>query len=490
MKKTISIIIAAASLLFASCRQQEDTRVFSPMVEFEGTEYVAAAEGPGVDLTLRLSHPAQLDFTVGISLSGDLVEGRQFFVESHEIPVSKGQESIKAHLSFAQDEIWNEESDIRVTLLPGLRYTVDPNGKCMTTVKVTKAQTLPVVSVVCLEERTVTNPFLAETLRFAIETKIAPREDISVDVVFGDLVAGRDFLLDGSEDASVALAAGQTRAEFEVTIVRRDESGIDMNLELGVQTKAGVYVAAEGTPCMIRLYDPVVDFSPIQKTAALNNGIGHQIRQAVRSADGTWNGNTAADFYVPQTGSNYLSSNRNLMDSQWLCKIVSPGSNALRLTELFPDFAYPKELCIADYAANSTARNFSACDSLFRFVLDYGSTKQGAIMLGERRELYCYIAERAAWEDGENPYKAWQQDSKATKGDIDASTSPLIKGKVSVFIEKIEGRFDFTDAADTMVFSVWYSSDSPHFMHDVDFETIAAEKDGECWRVDYKFWPR
>lgn len=484
------MIIAAASLLFVSCRQYEDTRVFSPMVEFVGTEYVAAAEGEGVDLSLRLSHPAQLDFSVGISISGDLVEGRQFLVETHEIPVAKGQESIRTHISFVEDEIWSEESSLRVAILPGLRYTVDPNGNCMATVKVTRAQTLPVISVICLEESHVTNPFLAETLRFALETRIAPREDISVDIVFGDLVAGRDFLVNGSEDGCVALAAGQTGAEFEIGIRRIDESGIDRSLEVGVRTRPGVYVAAEGNPCMIRLFDPAVDFGPIQKTAALNNGAGHQLRQAIRSADGTWNGNTAADFLVPQAGSNYLSSNRNLMDSQWLCKIVSPGSNALRLTDLFPDFAYPNEYTIADYAAASNARNFSACDSLFRFVLDEGSQKQGRIMLGKPCEFVCGIARRSEWEEGTNPYKAWQDDSRATKGDIGASASPLIVGKVKVTVEKIEGRFDFTKSDEAMIFSVWFSSDSPHFMHGVNLETLAAVKDGDCWRVDYKLWPR
>lgn len=490
MRKIFGIILVAASLLLASCRQQEDTRVFSPMVEFEGTEYVTAAEGPGIELMLRLSHPAQVDFTVGISLSGNLEEGRQFYADSHDIPVSKGQETLKARLTFNQDEIWNEESEIRVTLLPGLRYTVDPQGKCMTTVKVTKAQTLPVISVICLEDRTVTNPFLAETMRFALESKIAPREDISVDIKFGDLVFGKDFLVNGSDDTGVALAAGQTRTEFELNILRMDESGIDKEIEVGVETKSGVYVAADGNPCMIRLYDPSVDFTPIQKTAALNNGLGHQLRQAIKAADGSFGGNTAFDVFVPVSGSNYLSSNRNLMDSQWLCKIVSPGSNALRLTDLFPDFAYPNELTIADYAAAGNGRNFSACDSLFRFVLDYGSQKQGAIMLDRPREFVCAVARRSEWEEGTNPYKAWQEDSKLTKGDISASTSPLIIERVKVTVERIEGRFDFTSSDQTMMFSVWLRSDSPHFMNGVDLETITAEKDGECWRVDYKLWPR
>lgn len=490
MRKIAYIITALASLLLFSCRQQEDTRVFSPTVEFEGTEYTAAAEGSGLDIKLSLSKPASLDFTIGLSLSGDLEEGRQFFTESHELQVRKGDSSVSTRITFAEDEIWNDESEIKITLMPGLRYTVDPAGKCVASVKVTKALTIPVISIVCLDERTVTNPFLAETFHFSLESKMAPREDIMVKIKFGGYEAGKDFLVNGSSDCLVPLAVGQMSTEFDLSIVRMDKSGIDETVVVGVEPVSGVYIAAEGSPCEIRLSDPLVDFQYLKKTAALNGGEGHQIRQAIKSADGSWTGNTALDCIESSTGSNYIRSLRNIFRTQWLCNAVSPGSNALRISDFFPELAYPNEYTIADYSANSSGRQFSACDSLFRFVLDYDSTTQGTLTTAAPRTFHCYTAKRAAWEEGENPYKAWQQDSKQTGGIIDASTSPVLEEKITVVLEKLEGRFDLKNSSETMLFTAWLRSDDPRFMRGVDLETIGAVKDGDCWKVEYKLWPR
>ena len=116
-----------------------------------------------------------------------------------------------------------------------------------------------------------------------------------------------------------------------------------MTALLSLVQQKGVYaVAEEGGSVDIHLYDPVVDFSPLWKTAALNNGTGYQLRQAIKTPEGEWSGNLAADLYVSSVGSNYLRNFRNMFDSSWSCRANSPGGNVLRLTEIFPKYGSPK----------------------------------------------------------------------------------------------------------------------------------------------------
>lgn len=487
MKKLLYTIIGI--LLLGSCGTQEDVRVFSPKVEFEYAEYTTSAEGRGIDIVLTLSHPAQVAFNVGLNVISSMDEGRQYSISTRSLAIKKGEERSGFSLSFVEDEIWDEKSLIKVSLLPGERYTVDPDGRCEASVKVTKAITVPAISIIDIDNVNTTNPYLAETLHFALSTKKAPSEDLEVEVAFSGLVPGKDFLINGEAVSAVTLPMGETAAEFELNLIQKDESGLDEVHLLSIVSKKGSYVEA-GEPVSIRFYDPIVNLQSILKTAALNNGEGYQIRQAIRSADGSWNGNTALDMIIASESSNYLSSRRNLFYSQWLCKVVSPGSNALRLTEFFPAFTYPEKLTIADYAASGNARNFSACDSLLRFTLDYGSSTKGSITNPKPRTLHCYIAERTAWEEGSNPAKAWQLDSKSCDGDIDSSASDMIKERVEVMIKKIEGRFDLENSSETMMFTAWIRSDSQYFMNGVDFEKLGAVKDGDCWKVEYKLWPR
>ena len=84
----------------------------------------------------------------------------------------------------------------------------------------------------------------------------------------------------------------------------------------------------------------------------------------------------------------------------------------------------------------------------------------------------------------------WQKDSYATGGDIFASTNPAITGRVDVTLVKLEGRFNLSDASNTLLFTAWFSCDSPQFMDGVNFDTLGAEQDGDLWKVNYRIWPR
>jgi hypothetical protein len=59
-----------------------------------------------------------------------------------------------------------------------------------------------------------------------------------------------------------------------------------------------------------------------------------------------------------------------------------------------------------------------------------------------------------------------------------------------VVLEKLEGRFDLSDTNNALLFTAWFSCDSPYFMDGVDFETLGAIKEDGLWKVSYKLWPR
>ena len=249
----------------------------------------------------------------------------------------------------------------------------------------------------------------------------------------------------------------------------------------------GKYAVGGGGAVEIRLFDPVVDFSPLWQTAALNNGEGYQLRQAIKTPSGEWNGNLAADITVSSEGSNYLKNLRNMYSSTWACMANSPGANVLRLTEFLPDLLYPNDIIILDYGNSSNTRTFAPVDSLFRFVLDKGSTTEGDILLDSPRTFKAFTGPRAEW-DGGTP-KAWIKDSQATKGDLFASTSPILTGRVEVTLVRLEGRFNLADATAPLLFTAWFRSDAPEFMRGVDTGLAVTQEDG-LWKVNYKLWPR
>ena len=94
---------------------------------------------------------------------------------------------------------------------------------------------------------------------------------------------------------------------------------------------------------------------------------------------------------------------------------------------------------------------------------------------------------------GEN---AWCRDSRATKGDIFASTHPALTGQISVTLEKLDGTFDFTNSSEPVLITAWFSSDSDMFLkadeaRGVDpATTYAVSKEDGLWKISYKLWPR
>ena len=131
-----------------------------------------------------------------------------------------------------------------------------------------------------------------------------------------------------------------------------------------------------------------------------------------------------------------------------------------------------------------------------RFVLDPGETKKGSIHLDSPRTFVALIGSYAAWQDKSSGENAWVKDSRATKGDIFASTHPAITGRISVTLERLEGRFDLTDLTQPILVTAWLRSDSDMFMKADEANgktpatTYAVSQEDGLWKVDYKIWPR
>jgi hypothetical protein len=452
-----------------------------------GSGTVASASG-GYDLEVILADEASQPVEVGLKVNSSLQEGEQFTVEPQTIKFAAGQKSAKVHIGLVDDEIWDEASWIELLIAPGERYTVDPDGNTAFRLDVTKVIDLPIFRFAD-DAGVETNPYLAETITFWVESNAAPRQDIEVVVDFGDFVSGEDYVLEGG---GFTFPAGATSASFDLKVVRKDISGYDKAGSLTIVPQKGKYVvASEAAAAQLHLSDPAVDFGPLFKTRAANNGTGYQVRQAILGPDGAWNGNTTADMWVSEEGSNYLRTYRNMfMHPSFSCLANASVSQMFRLSDLFPNLVYPSPTAILDYGNDQGHREFTPADSLMRFVLSPGETARGTIHFNRPVTFTACIGAYALWQEDMPAGKAWVVDSRATKGDILASTHPAITGRISVTLENLEGTFDFTDKDTPVLVTAWLSSDSDQFMKDIDTSLYAVTQENGVWKVNYKMYPR
>jgi hypothetical protein len=487
----------AVLLAVSACRQAQDTRYFAPAVEFGSGQYAVSAGEGGLDVDIHLSRPATQALNIGLIVDSSLEKGLQYQIASATVPIAAGQQDAKVHIDLVDDEIWVESAWIELILKPGERYTLDP-AKSVARVDITKVINMPIFRLIPPAEEVVTNPYLAETLSFQLEGDRDTDRNLEVELSFGDLVYGTDYRIAGSDGPVFTYPAGARSHVFEVEILKKDESGYDREAVLAVIPQRGKYsVDPDHGSVPVRLSDPVVDFKPLWRTAAANDGKGYQMRQAFLGADGTWIGNTNADMWVSSEGSNYLRTFRNMYDHpSFSCRANASVSQMFRLSDLFPNYVYPNAMAILDYGNDQGHREFSPADSLMRFVLDPGETKKGSIHLSSPRTFVALIGSYAAWQDKGSGENAWVKDSRATKGDIFASTHPAITGRISVTLERLEGRFDFTDLTQPILVTAWLRSDSDMFMKADEANgktpatTYAVSQEDGLWKVDYKIWPR
>ena len=248
-----SIILLTALLAAAACRQAEDTRYFAPAVQFGSDRYAVNAGDGSLDIDLHLSRPASQALHIGLNVSSSLEEGVQYRVASRTVDIAPGQQDATVHVDLLDDEIWVESAWIDLLLKPGERYTLDPEKNCSTRVDVSKAISIPIFRLVAPEAPVVTNPYLAETLRFQLEADRATSADLEVVLGFGDLELGKDYRIAGSETAGFIYPAGARSRTFEVEILKKDLSGYDREALLSVLPQKGSYSvdpdkAAEALP--------------------------------------------------------------------------------------------------------------------------------------------------------------------------------------------------------------------------------------------------
>ena len=478
-------ILLTTLLAVASCRQAEDTRYFAPAVEFGSELYAVNADAGGLDIDLHLSRPAPQAFTIGLNVSSSLKEGVQYRVASRTVDIAPGQQDAKVRVDLVKDEIWVESAWIEVLLRPGERYTVDPGKKSTAHVDISKEISIPIFRLNTPEEAIVTNPFLAETLSFQLVPNGNTTADVDVELTFGDLECGKDYRIVGSNTSGFTFPAGARSHSFQVEILKKDQTGYDREAVLTVVPKQGKYaVDPDQASVPIRLYDPEVPLKALWKTPALNGGAGYRWNQAIKTPAGEWDGNTTVDIGPSAEGSNYVRSHRSLWEhSSFSCHATASPSHPFRLPDLCPGLRRPSEVTILDYGANESYRSFFPCDSLFRFVPEGPEMlSKGTLVMSSPRTFYAYIGDYAQWGN------EWKTDAKKTGGDMEASTSTAIQGKVYVTLERLQGSYDLDERV--LYITAWFSSEDERFMRDVDPTKWAIVQEDGCWKVEYKIWPR
>ena len=479
------LILWAVFLTATACRQAEDTRYFAPAVQFGSDHYAVSAGDGGLDIDLHLSRPAPQALHIGLNVSSSLEEGLQYSVASRTVDIAAGAQDAAVHVDLVDDEIWVESAWIEILLKPGERYTVDPQKNSTARVDISKKMTMPIFRLIVPSAPVVTNPFLAETLRFQLEADRATTQDLEVVLEFGDLEFGKDYRIVGSETAGFTYPTGARSHVFDVEILKKDLSGYDRQATLAVVPQKGSYtVDPDQASDPVHLSDPVVPLNALWRTPALNGGTGYRWNQAIKNPEGGWDGNTTVDMWLSAEGSNYVQNQRSLWDhSSFSCPATASPSHPFRLTDLCPALRHPSEVSILDYGANESYRSFFPCDSLIRFVADNpDEPRKGVLAITSPRTLYAYIGDRIAWGN------VWKEDAKKTGGDMAASTDPAIQGRVYVTLDKLEGSYDLDERV--LYVTAWFRSEDGRFMQDVDLTKWAISQENGLWKVEYKIWPR
>ena len=492
MKKILLIFLFALFLL-PSCKQEQDLRYIAPLAEFAAGQYAVDLEKtPSLDVEILLSRPVQEALTMEVNFFGTLEEGTQFSVPSHTVNVPAGASGANLHIDFTPDDIWTDEATLGLMLAPGTRYALSPEKNSETLIAVTKEVKGQILKLTASESSLEVNPYFPKSLTLTIEAAQVQNTDLVADLGFGGLIVGQDILIDGGTVTQITIPAGSLTASFQADIAARDQSGYESTGKISLLPKRGSYmIRAKESSLPIHIADPVVDFSKLLRTAALQSGEGYQVRQAFKTKENTWDGTTTVDLGVSSTGSNYLRNYRNMYNHpSFNCMANSATSQLLRMSDLFPNYLYPNPMAILDYGNDQGHREFTPADSVFRFVPLPDNPLKGSILLAKPRTFQAYIGSYEQWQDKSSGTNAWVLDSRATGGDISASTHPAITGTITLTLEKVEGTYDFTNRDEPVVLSAWFSSPSEQFMAGFDTEKYDVVQEGNCWKLTYKLWPR
>lgn len=483
-----ALIVFTALLISFSCKKDEADPQ-PPVVSFDRASMAVNTDDNNTfDLKILLSTKAFKEFSIKLNFSGTAIEGEHYTVPTKEILVAKGATEAILPISILNDQIFESELTIIALIAPGLDYLLDPQQTNQATITLTKEIVLPELYFTTIE-KLYTNPFLAETFKLNLSASEALNQEAQLQInVEGPFTLGVDFLINNTSSNIITFPASQTAHEIELSFLKKDEAGINEELKLTLTPvdpkKVAIY--ADKATRSIEVKDPLVDFSLFLSNPALGGAPGFRIRQAIKTKENTWSSTTVVVNTSAHTSNkNHLVSHRNLSYiSTFDCLVNGAGGDVLRLANLLK-FA-TNDTTIADYGAASTTRYFSPTESLFRFIADKDNPAVGKVTAAKQK-FTAKLVLRAEWEAGANPNRAWQIDSRATNGDITKSTFPSFH-TIDIWLEKLEGTYDFTQTVPEVIFTAWFKSDSPFFMREIPSD-LDIVKEGNLYKITYRYYP-
>jgi|SRR5690554_3644728 len=285
----LSLIILVTILVTSvSCEKVDDGRSKIPAVSFETAIISVNTEAGEYEAVLHLSEPAKEQLAVRLQFSGNAVENEHYTLESKEIQIAKGDFSGKLKIGILNENIWEENLEIKIVVAPGTDYVVLPDANTEIIIKLTKEIVLPLLSLDMGSLPASTNPFKEEELTYTIklDQKLAtPRE---VTLLFeGTMTIGQDFTINGGNSNKITFPANATETSFKLKIRKKDQAGFRSELKLTLTPSDTRFLAVspDGGSHTIIVSDPLVDLTPILKTPALSGGAGYQIYQAIKGTD-------------------------------------------------------------------------------------------------------------------------------------------------------------------------------------------------------------
>lgn len=484
-----SVILLSLFLTILSCEKDDEGKNKIPAVSFETSIISINTEAGQYDAVVNLSAPAKVSLTVKLQFSGNAIENEHYTVPAKEILVAQGQTSGKLNITILNENIWDENLELKITVAPSVDYVVIPETNSETTIKFTKEIVLPILSFDKTDTPASTNPFNAEEITFKVKLDQALTAEREVTLEFeGGMTIGQDFMVNEGNSNKITIPKAVTSHTFKIKLNKKDDAGFDKDLKITLTPSDPKYIAvnAEAGSFTLKVVDPIVDLSPMLQKGALGGNPGFQIYQALKGTDGSWVGRVAINSDPSPTKKNYLKTYKNqTFISSFDCISNAAGSDVLRLADMLT-FA-TSDTTIADYGSASNTRVFNPSDSLIRFTASAQTTQKGTLST-VKQKFSAKLVLKADWETGTNGNKQWHLDSKATGGDILKSTYPTF-ATIEIELVKIEGTYDLTLDEPELIFTAWYKSSSRYFMKNMSSD-LAIEKDGDMYKVLYRLYPR
>jgi hypothetical protein len=494
MKKLVklffnSLMIVSLTLGIMACEKDENGADTIPAVSFASSTVSIETEDGSYNLVANLSKAAPQDFTIKLQFSGTAVENEHYTVPAKEISVMQGDTEATLPITILDENIWDENLELKVTLAPQSSYVIIPDSNSEITIRFSKEVVLPVLSFELTDMPEKTNPFNAETIacNLVLDKELTAEREITLE--FEGMTIGDDFLINEESSDKLTIPGDVTEYSFDLNILKKDAAGTDIDFTVALTPSDPKYLAIsdENGEYTLSVSDPIVDMNTLLRTPAILGNPGFQVYQQIEETTGEWDGRgTVLNVSHNDEKKNYLKTHRNQMFyTVFDCNGNLIGGDALRLANML-EFE-TSDTVIADYGANTNSRYFSGSDSLIRFVAGSETTQKGTLA-SVNQKFSANLVLRDDWETGSNGEKQWHVDSKATGGDITKSTYPTF-ATIEVELVNLEGTYDLTLEEPELLFTAWFKSDSPYFMRIMP-EGLKVEKEDDMYKVTYRIYPR